>query len=211
MPIDQPSDGTWIAVNDAGVIATLLNRNDSAAANGRSRCDELLSRGTIIPQCMHAQSADEAADIVAKLEASIHAPFRLLLIDDAHLIDVTSDGLAVTQAIRQPLGHVPLMFASSGLGDELVDAPRRELFNHTLIGAPADALLESQRAFHAHQWADRPELSVCMSRADARTVSLTTVATSDKRIELTYHPAPPGEPAVDTAMSMARCGADADA
>jgi len=33
----------------------------------------------------------------------------------------------------------------------------------------------TQDRFHAHSWPDRPELSVLMSRADARTVSITAV------------------------------------
>jgi hypothetical protein len=41
--------------------------------------------------------------------------------------------------------------------------------------------------FHCHRWADRPHLSVNMSRADACTVSRTVVSLGAGRVSMTYH------------------------
>jgi hypothetical protein len=49
-------------------------------------------------------------------------------------------------------------------------------------GGPAVA----QDAFHHHQWPGRGELSVLMSRADARTVSITTVEIGERRVWMEY-------------------------
>jgi hypothetical protein len=44
-----------------------------------------------------------------------------------------------------------------------------------LLAACGCAPLEAQACFHRHRWSARPEISVLMSRADARTVSRTQI------------------------------------
>ncbi len=66
----------------------------------------------------------------------------------------------------------PLCLASSGLGDHLVQS-RLPLFDGMVLAAGATP--EAQDLFHHHTWPDRPELSVMMHRAEARTVSVTTL------------------------------------
>jgi hypothetical protein len=51
--------------------------------------------------------------------------------------------------------------------------PRLGLFDELMA---ADGVRpETQDRFHRHVWRDRPEISVMMSRGEARTVSVTTV------------------------------------
>jgi hypothetical protein len=65
----------------------------------------------------------------------------------------------------------PVCWASSGLGDSVV-ADRLPLFASMVEGTPTAA---AQDAYHRHAWAGRGAASVWMSRADARTVSVTVV------------------------------------
>jgi len=102
----------------------------------------------------------------------------------------------------QPLDR-PVMFTSSGLGDARVEGPRRELF-HDWFGDDPAQWPAQQDAFHRHRWPDRPELSVCMSREDARSVSLTVVEVTAAGVSLTYHGAPPDEPGPDVTRRLAR-------
>lgn len=201
LPIDPVSDGTWIAVNDAGLAATLLNVNPADArrppAAGRD------SRGTIIPRLMHCESVADGLAIARELDPLRFPPFRLVLLDPARLAEVRSDGQSLVWNDGD-LALQPVMFTSSGLGDELVERPRRELFEE-MFSQDGDPLVQQAR-FHQHQWPDRPQLSVRMSRADACTVSLTIVEIDGNNVALSYLPytgEPLGKPSV---LSLRRQG-----
>ena len=62
--------------------------------------------------------------------------------------------------------------------------------------------LAQQEAFHRHRWPDRPHLSVCMDRQDARTVSHTVVSLGPDRITLAYHPDAPDRPAETLTLTL---------
>jgi hypothetical protein len=83
--------------------------------------------------------------------------------------------------------RLPFMLTSSGLGDELVAPPRRELFDRMITFG--EQTPEAQDAFHRHAWPDRGYLSVRMRRADARTVSYTVVELSVHARNMRYEPA----------------------
>jgi transport and Golgi organization protein 2 len=201
MPIDSLSGGTWIAVNDTGLIMTLLNMNprDMRGVTFPGK----VSRGGIVPSLLHAESLTEACDAARALDTSAYPPFRLVIADTTGYAEVTGGdgGLAVR---RQPINR-PVMFTSSGLGDALVAEPRHELFDRW-FGSDRSAWAQRQEAFHLHRWDDRPELSVDMSREDALTVSLTVIELSEESTTLVYHPAPPSVIAQDAVspLSLAR-------
>lgn len=188
MPIDRVSGGTWIAVNDAGLMITLLNGNPrdmrDVTFTGKT------SRGVIIPSLLHAGSLAEAGEAVRTLDVSKYPPFRMVIANTTDCLDAAGDNndLAVQS---QPITG-PLMFTSSGLGDALVAAPRHELFDGW-FGDDSRQWEPRQDDLHRHRWDDRPELSVNMSREDAATVSLTEVEVTAQRVALTYHPAGPGK------------------
>src|SRR5439155_17977933 len=98
----------------------------------------------------------------------------------------------------------PLLFTSSGLGDGLVDPPRRVLFEEWFV--PGANWREIQDAYHRHSWPDRSHLSVCMRRPEARTVSCTIVDLDHTRVAMTYLPDAPDQPveAVTTAILSLR-------
>lgn len=192
MPVDPVSDGTWIAVNDAGLALTLLNAYPRPARELWAAAEALLlSRGLIIPSLLHLDSVAAAVDAVRHLDARQYPPFRLVLMDRGEVADVGCDGRALTVS-RIEAPDAPLLYTSSGLGDQLVDAPRRELFIEMLAGAKDSAA--RQDAFHRHRWPDRPHLSVCMSRPEARTVSLTIVELRPAAVRLVYYPEAPDRP-----------------
>lgn len=187
MPVDPVSDGTWIAVNDAGLVLALLNLHDGPAAPGEPLPP--LSRGVIIPRLARASTVAGALREAAGLRETDYQPFRLVLADFEDLAVVTSVAKGAPVRERRPDG--PVLFTSSGLGDSVVDAPRRALFRELV--AEGGAAPEVQDAFHRHSWAEKPEISVCMRRAEACTVSLTTVDVTRGQVVLRYFPAPPDE------------------
>lgn len=167
-PLDPQGGGTWIATSEPGLTLALTNVNPRpypALPPGP------VSRGTIIPMAIGCAGLREVAGIVAGLALDRFAPFRL--------VGVMMEGAAVRVAswrwdraqLQVETDIVPpACFVSSGLGDERVE-PRLSLFR-TALESVSDA---SQDAFHRHAWPGREDVSVLMSRDDARTVSITTV------------------------------------
>lgn len=202
LPIDPVGGGTWIAVNDAGVALALLNvYSGQASAATATPSARLQSRGLLIPALLHAPGVDSLAAAARRIDASQFAPFRLAAFDPHARCEARSDGRAVTVTQSASLPH-PLLLTSSGLGDHVVQAPRRELFERS-FSQPAK-WPDQQDAFHRHSWPDRPHLSICMRRAEACTVSRTIVTVTADRVELGYHGAPPDEPALETRLFLPR-------
>jgi hypothetical protein len=161
MPIDPVSDGTWVAVSDAGIVMALLNVNQLAKPTD----SVLFSRGRIIPTLLHAESFRHAQGLAGRIESDQFHPFRLV-IADCHQRE-------------------PLMFTSSSLGDHLVERPRQALFEQFMSHAMTSL---RQDEFHRHRWPDRPHLSVNMIRSDAQTVSYTTIDLTSDHAVLRYFP-----------------------
>jgi hypothetical protein len=188
LPRDPLSGGTWIGANNAGLAMTLLNVNSANSSN--LRAGHPLSRGEIIPALLRCESLAAAAKAAGELNPAKYAPFRLVLVDREHLAEVRSDGNRLRLVLRLRLTG-PVMFTSSGLGDQLVEGPRSKLLKESFTW-PENWLAE-QEAFHRHQWPDQPQLSVCMRRPEARTVSYTVIRLEDASVSLAYYPGSPDQ------------------
>ena len=198
MPIDPASGGTWVAVNDAGVAMTLLNVNRADAPAGGG---PLKSRGLIIPDLVHNGSARQSADSALTCDPADYPPFRLVIVDDCDVVSLYSDGQTMRDQ-RWPTTAAPLLFTSSGLGDHLVEPPRRRLFEEFFHERPVDDYGARQDEYHRHRWPDRPHLSVCMQRSDARTVSLTIIERGDDGVRLSYLPVAPDQAGAPVAIDL---------
>jgi hypothetical protein len=177
-PTDAEAGGTWIAANQEGLALCLLNLNPPSPP-ALPPATQLVSRGKIIPRLITRETPDDALAALHALDLDRFAPFRLLAARPAlpapgrpapsHILEVSWD----RTDLRVTRHHAaPLCLASSGLGDALVQS-RLSLFDGMVLAAGATP--QSQDLFHHHTWPDRPELSVMMSRAEARTVSVTTL------------------------------------
>ena len=140
------------------------------------------SRGELIPDALAAGDFEAALDVCESIEARCYAPFRLVLTDGRSLAVVAGDGAALDVDCG-PWNGQPRFWTSSGLGDDLVETPRRTLFDEVFASNEATP---AQQAFHRHRWPDRGELSVLMARPDARTVSLTTVDVDRDAVAMSY-------------------------
>lgn len=198
MPVDPVSDGTWIAVSDAGLIMTLLNLNPPRGSL-KKHLGLTQSRGVIIPGLLHATTLDEAVTLALALEPRRFKPFRLVLLDREQAFELRSDAEKIA-TVNTFATNEPLFFASSGLGDHLVEEPRRNLFERWLT--EADDFVEMQEAYHRHYWPDRRHISVCMERAEARTVSYTVVELNALQATMTYRPAAPDQRAETVTVTL---------
>jgi hypothetical protein len=187
LPIDPAGRGTWIAVNDAGLALALLNVNRPPLATGRPT----RSRGTLIPALLGSDKLAAAVRQAADLSLVPYAPFRLVFFAGGEIAECLWDGHGARWTRPAPL-NTPVLFTSSGLGDGVVEPPRRRLFE-ALVAGPGDAVAR-QDAFHRHSWPDRPHLSVCMRRPDACTVSHTVIRLSPSDAVMTYFAGAPDRP-----------------
>ena len=170
-PTDAQAGGTWVAASDRGLVLTLLNGNPTPFPQLPPE-EELVSRGLIVPSLIGSESAEQAATRISRLDLLHYAPFRFVAADSRVIADAVWDRsrLRVTRRAMRAT-----CFVSSGLGDAQA-GPRLGLFRRFMARQGASAA--AQDSFHAHRWADRPEISVMMSRAEARTISVTAVEVS---------------------------------
>jgi transport and Golgi organization protein 2 len=191
MPIDPQSGGTWMAANDSGVVFVLINANHGGpakaghyGAHGPAKAGHYreLSRGVIIPALVGSATVSEALARAQHLDAERYRPFRLLLIDRYQLVECWHDGDRLRH--RRSFLYGALMRTSSGLGDAVVEAPRRALFRRCFAD-PHDPVAAQDR-FHDHQWPGREAVSVNMRRHGARTVSQTIVEVGLETVSMSY-------------------------
>ena len=118
-PTDTLAGGTWVAVTDTGLTLSLLNVNPTPPPNILSG-SRLRSRGLIIPDLFSAPAAGTAADAVAllgRMDLDVFAPFRLVAVDDAGVIDARWDRAAL-KITRHDQSAGPGCFVSSRLRDD---------------------------------------------------------------------------------------------
>lgn len=178
LPIDPRSNGTWIAVNAAGLAMAVLNYNHQPPLPGTA----VLSRGRLIPMLIHATNTVEAMQRLKVINLGDFDPFRLIIAEQAGVTELVFDG-SDSYSLNYSASE-PLMFTSSGLGDALVERSRRMLFNE-LIGRYGPTR-KAQDLFQNHQWPSQPHLSVRMNRENARTVSQTIIELGSDRAIMIY-------------------------
>lgn len=182
-PQDTREGGTWVGVNEVGLAAALLNRTGDPVAAEESR--GLRSRGLIIPQLLDSRSVTDVLETARRLVPTQFKPFCVVFVERVKAGMVTSDGRTLCVQMMD-VGR-PQMLTSSGLGDAVVDAPRRQLFERLVLRSEGFWPLGQDR-FHAHRWPSRPDISVHMERRDARTVSRTTIIVTSRVMTLEYLP-----------------------
>ncbi len=205
-PIDADAGGTWVAASDRGLALAILNiyapgedwtpRHDPGAAP---------SRGTIIPRLIGSASASAAAQALGAIDLAPFRPFRLLCADPSGVTECRWERGSLALS---PPALYPACFSSHGMGDDTA-RHRLHLFRRWFGDRPVTP--GEQDGFHRHRWASRPEISVRMSRADARTVSITSVTVRvGVGVSMTHEPlAVPGASPTTVALQapeLARSG-----
>ncbi|PPR09471.1 MAG: hypothetical protein CFH41_02501 [Alphaproteobacteria bacterium MarineAlpha11_Bin1] len=101
--IDRLAGGTWMGVNEQGIVACILNRHDSLGPSPTHR-----SRGEIVLEALdHADAADAAKALVG-LDGRSYRSFNLVIADnrDAYWLQ----GLGAAES-----GHIKITELSEGL------------------------------------------------------------------------------------------------
>jgi len=173
-PRDVQAGGSWIAANDRGLIACLLNRYDPAP-QGRT------SRGDLVLRAVEMASAKVAALALSPAPGE-YSPFTCLLIDREHSVRLDWNGAEIT---RETLAPKPLdMLTSSSWQEHDVRAQRSGVMAR--LTAQASELGAVIDAFHCHTEADSDAWTPMMQRPASHTKSITRVRASLDTIEMSY-------------------------
>lgn len=73
---DLTAGGTWLGVNDDGVVAAVLNRRGTLGPTEDKR-----SRGELVLEALDHASADDAADALRAIDPDAYRPFNLIVVD----------------------------------------------------------------------------------------------------------------------------------
>jgi hypothetical protein len=106
--LDRLAGGTWLAMNDSGLVAAILNRAGSLGPQTGKR-----SRGELPLQAMDHADAAEAARALAAIDPAAYRPFNLVLADNR-------DVFVLSHADGQ--GRAPVRMLQAGEGFTMVTA-----------------------------------------------------------------------------------------
>jgi hypothetical protein len=181
-PLDDGGGGTWIAANEHGLTAALLNRY----ARESKAPESPRSRGGIPLLAAANRSVADALRWAGATALTSFKSFHLVLVDVAHRSAlVTWDGtrLAVAENVR------PFVTTSSFCPEEVARA--RELQFSELVPA-TQPRPDSLEVFHRSTNPRGGGWSVWMERADACTRSMIRVNVSAAKVAMRYEAAHTG-------------------
>jgi hypothetical protein len=117
--LDRVARGSWLGVNDSGVLACVLNRVGPSASGPAAR-----SRGELVLLALEHFRAQSAVAELARLEQRLYLPFNLIVADEHEAFWIHStphghcDGPVAMQAVPPGLS----MFAATHRND--LSSPR---------------------------------------------------------------------------------------
>jgi len=91
--LDRLAGGSWLGVNDHGLIAGVMNRSHSLGPAAGKR-----SRGELVLEALDHADAAAAADALLGLEPSAYRPFNLILADNRDACWLRHDGQHISAA-----------------------------------------------------------------------------------------------------------------
>ena len=86
--LDHLGQGTWMGINDYGVVATILNRTGSLGPQDGKR-----SRGELPLEALEHADAQSAVEALSHLNCSAYRPFNMVIADNTKAFWLKSDGL----------------------------------------------------------------------------------------------------------------------
>jgi hypothetical protein len=181
----EPSGGTWIALNDKGVSFALINwYSVTSQAKGN-----IITRGTIIPSLILADSCALANAALAALPLNRINPFRLVGVFAASY-EITEWRWDLKQITRKRHTWRAQQWISSGFDEPTAQKLRSETFRQAQTQESAGTIGWLRRLHRSHSPQTGP-FSTCMHRTDAATVSYTEIDVFRERASLRHVCGPP--------------------
>lgn len=181
----EPTGGTWISANDAGVCLALINwhRIKREPNNG------VRTRGEVIRKLAGISTSDEISAAVKKLALRKLRPFRLIAIVSSENRVIEWRWNLNRLSIRKHSWE-PHHWFSSSFDEATAEATRARV----CVALPDESTKQDVkwlRRLHRSHEPERGPFSICMHRPDAATVSYTEVAVSGRSVVMCYKHGPP--------------------
>jgi hypothetical protein len=180
----EPTGGTWISANDAGVCLVLINWHRIE----RQPKNDVVSRGEVVRALAGESGVDEIAAGVAKLPLRKLRPFRLIAVVPSERT-VTEWRWNLEWLTVRDHKWQPRHWFSSGFDERRAELERQRACDAAHI-RQSKGNLNWLRRLHRSHAPRRGPFSICMHRQDASTVSYTEVAVSEKRATMRYKGGP---------------------
>ena len=178
-PLDPDGGGTWMWVNEYGVIGCLLNNYQIKKLTSPNP----VSRGRLMNSLVGLKSAELLQPDLAKSDLKSYKGFHLFCMDRHHHLLATwnCDRLEINnqETITRPI-------TSSGYLPHEIVPFRIRLFND-MFPAIMEPSPQELHGFHTFQDPDFPAHSVLMCRPDARTHSLSKIVVDEYCVDFIYH------------------------
>lgn len=170
-PEDRRAGGTWVGVNDMGLIAAISNRHAGEFDSTRR------SRGLLCREALRQSSALEVKDLVEEELAQVdYNPFNLIYADAGRTF-VTHHGEEIRTLELEGDVHI---LANLDVDDDDQARIRRakEFLARLDLSEVGQAVEELQRLAADHEEVDGQ--SICLHRDSSGTVSSTIIAVSEE-------------------------------
>lgn len=135
---DVLAGGSWLGINDDGVVAGVLNRfNTLGPAEGKR------SRGELVLEALDHATARDAASALADLDPEAYRGFNLVITDGLEAFWLRNAAMEAEALAQRPLAYVAMTAVPPGLhvltALDLNDArdPRIKVQRSRLAAAPA--------------------------------------------------------------------------
>jgi len=96
---DREAGGSWLGVNDFGVVTSVLNRSGSLGPAAGKR-----SRGELVLDALDFEAAADAAAALGELDAAAYRSFNLVIADAADAFWIKGEGAGAVETTRVPEG-----------------------------------------------------------------------------------------------------------
>jgi len=182
-PVDRQEGGTWLGVNERGVVVGVLNHHPPGwEDDGRKRT----SRGHLVAALLGSPRAETALDTARAADLSAYRPFILFGLEPGGAF-LTFSWSGTEAELRTP--DAPCVTTSSFDAGDVVTA-RLAFFRDVCAqtGGPDEGALF---AFHQSAQPRGGAYGVCMERDDAQTVSFSHIRVTDDLVRFTYTDGPP--------------------
>lgn len=176
-PTDPQGGGTWLSVNDQGLVLCLLNDYRSKPGSPRQ------SRGLLVKALADCHSLNDLAARLARLSLTDYAPFKLVVFPGPvapRLWHWTGKTLTEIVAPSSPL-------SSSSLLPAVTPWLRRRWFRYKTQGNLVQLNQDEHRALHSNNGPLGRHLGIQMCRSQRATVSRCHLELTTDAARLHYH------------------------
>jgi len=181
----EPSGGTWISLNDEGVGLALINWFTIPKIRG----NRITSRGEVIRVLRSVRSPDELDEFLLRLPLQEMNGFRLIACFPSGKI-LAELGWNRRALSRRSFRWEMRQWVSSGYDELGATRVRGRNFRRAQL-QKSTGTREWLRRIHRSHWPESGAYSICMHRADARTVSYTELEVTRRQCRILYADGPP--------------------